>query len=268
MDRSIVILMAVATIAGFAFGWQAPQVYEFYVHVVGQCLYRGEYRKADGYAKLALLLRPLSIDSLYFRDRENKSGSKLGWLSESLVEGGFADNLSSLGRYAEAKAVILSSREIRRAPENLCLGPLIAYRQGMLGQACLGLRQYKEASRELSKPIPNLITSNSSWTQLEFLSAISYLSQKKVSMAKEVFSRLAQRGEGPSEFEIQLLRIPDASDDAALLIASRIIKYFDRHQPDTTTPQCLELTAAIMETYGHNTAANLLFAKTHEIRSH
>jgi tetratricopeptide (TPR) repeat protein len=270
VDRSFIILIVVATITGFAFGWQTPQVYKFYVQAVGQCLYRGQYRQADEYAKLALLLRPLSIDSLYLSDGESKSGveSQLRRFYEPIFEAGFADDLASLGRYAEAKAVILSVPEIGPAPANFCTGPLIGYRQGRLGQAYLGLRQYQEASRELTKPIPNLIKDNGTWAELEYLLAIGYLSQKKVSMAKEVFSKWEQRCDGSSEFEILLLNIPEANDDAAVCIANRIIKYFDRHQPDITTPQCLDFTAAIMETYGHDVAAKLMFAKSHEIRMH
>ena len=238
--------------------------YKDYVHLVTRNVYSGQYPTAAGYAKIALELRPLCLKALL-----TLKSSGLNTYEQYDVfyrEEIFADSLNSLGYYAEARNVMLAHPETVAAP-SYCVTSVIANRQNRLAEAYLGLREYNSVIKELSKPIPNNSEGSISNAESDFISAFAYLSQDKRELAKEAFSRWEQKVAGPSEFELLLLKIPDRLDDAAANdAANKIINYFNRNQPDVTTPQCMDFSAAIMERYGHHTAAKLLFDRAHGIR--
>lgn len=232
---------------------------------VSLSLYRGQYRLAAEYAKTALSLRPLRAEPKSpWRTKGKYQWDELYSLNS---EEYFAENLCSLGMYEEAKSLILSFPEIPTVPKSFCIGPFLGYRRGVLAEACLGLKEYDEVTRELSKPIPDLVESNSTWAMLEFLQGFAYLAQRKNVLAKEAISKWANRCPVPSELERLLFRIPETGNDFnACNLSKAIIEFFELHQPDSTTPQNLDYCGAAMEAYGHTSAAELLFSKAQQIR--
>jgi hypothetical protein len=137
----------------------------------------------------------------------------------------------------------------------------------VLAEACLGLKEYDEVTQELSKPIPDLAESNSTWGMVDFLQGFAYLTQRKNALAKEAISKWANRFPVPSELPCLLLRIPETGNNLnACNLSKVIIEFFEHHQPDSTTAQNLDYCGAAMEAYGHTTAAELLCSKAQEIR--
>lgn len=239
--------------------------YENCLRDMSLSLHHGEYRVAAGYANTALSLRALRVEPKSpWRINGQCQWDELYSLSS---EEYFAENLCSLGMYAEAKSVILTLPEIPTTSKSLCSGPFVGYRRGVLAEAHLGLREYAEVTQELSKPIPDLIESNSTWAMIECLKGFAYLAKREGGSAKEAFSRWANNCPTPNAFESLLFRIPETGNEfTACRLSKEIIEFFERHQPDTTTPQNLDYCGAAMEAYGHTAAAELLFSKAREVR--
>lgn len=239
--------------------------YDRCLRSVSLSLHRGQYRLAAEYANTALSLRPLRAEPKSpWRTKGKYYWDELYSLSS---EEYFAENLCSLGMYEEAKSLILSFPEIPTSPKSFCIGPFLGYRRGVLAEACLGLKEYDEVVQELSKPIPDLVKSNSTWAMIEFLQGFAYLGQRKGVSAKEAFSRWMNNCPEPSELKCMLFAIPDSGNDfTACNLSKAIIEFFERHQQDTTTPQNLDYCGAAMEAYGHTAAAELLFSRASEMR--
>lgn len=239
--------------------------YDRCLRSVSLSLHRGQYRLAAEYAKTALLLRPLRAEPKSpWRTKGKYQWDELYSLNS---EEYFAENLCSLGMYEEAKSLILSFPDMPAVPKSFCIGPFVAYRRGVLAEARLGLGEYDEAIQELSKPIPDLVESNSTWAMIEFLRGFAYLGQRKGAAANEAFSRWMNRCPEPSELECLLFAIPRTGNDfTSCNLSKAIIEFFELHQPDSTTPQNLDYCGAVMEVYGHTSAAEILFSKAREIR--
>ena len=239
--------------------------YDSCLRSVSLSLHRGQYKLAAEYANTALSLRTLRGEPKSpWRTKGKYQWDELYSLSS---EEYFAENLCSLGMYEEAKSLILSFPTIPAVPRSFCIGPFLGYRRGVLAEACLGLKEYDEVIQELSKPIPGLIKSNSTWAMIEALRGFAYLAKRESGSAKEAFSKWASNCPTPNEFECLLFKIPETSNElSACNLSEAIIDFFERNQPDTTTPQNLDYCGAAMEAYGHTSAAKLLFSKAREIR--
>ncbi|MBA3995096.1 MAG: hypothetical protein C0469_16380 [Cyanobacteria bacterium DS2.3.42] len=239
--------------------------YDSCLRSVSLSLHRGHYKLAAEYANTALSLRPLrGVPKSPWRTKGKYQWDELYSLSS---EEYFAENLCSLGMYEEAKSLILSFPDMPTVPKSFCTGPFVGYRRGVLAEARLGLGEYDEVTKELSKPIPDLIESNSTWAMIEFLQGFAYLGQRRGVSAKEAFSKWMNRSPEPLELECLLFAIPESGNDfTACNLSKAIIEFFELHQPDPTTPQSLDYCGAAMEAYGHTSAAELLFNKAQQIR--
>lgn len=124
--------------------------YERCLRSVSLSLHRGQYRLAAEYANTALSLRPLRAEP----KSPWRTKGKYYWdeLYSLNIEEYFAENLCSLGMYEEAKSLILSFPDMPTVPKSFCTGPFVGYRRGVLAEARLGLGEYDEVTKELSKP--------------------------------------------------------------------------------------------------------------------
>lgn len=121
--------------------------YFYYINLANHCCYRKHDREsAAQYADLALKNRVVA-------DSFN-------------TEEVFASTLIALGKYEQAKCLILSLAPKKKSPK-YCLAPMVAYRQDLLGQACMGLHQYQSAAKIFAKDIPDLIPENTVRSTLE-----------------------------------------------------------------------------------------------------
>jgi len=237
---------------------QCIDAVDYYVH-------RDKYQVGNRYADMALRLRPLSVDYQSLSQCQYlKSCSHYGF---DLPEEAFADSLISLGRYAEAKNVLLGLPPIEKMPTIPWSnpGPFIGYRRTELCEAYLGLKKYRNASCELEKPIPSLAESNSTNEDLDVALLVAYLAQRRDKAAVQVYSRWKRRA-GSTSFELPTLltQIPGADHATAIRIAHRVIEYC--YPPDPSTAPCLDFASSIMESYKHSAAASILSAEANRIR--
>ncbi|HIN64778.1 MAG TPA: hypothetical protein EYM95_09065 [Candidatus Obscuribacterales bacterium] len=239
--------------------------YEHCLMSVSHCLHNGQYKLAAEYACTALALRPLQQRSFPSGSIDGKYKFEEYFSSR---EEYFAEGLCSLGMYNDAKFVIMSLPEIPRVPGSHCTGAYVGYRRGVLAEAYLGLGHYDDAIRELTKPIPDLIQSNTTWAMIEFLQGFAYLAKGNSGSAKAALSTWGNRFREPYQLEVLLQQISESVDDdfAACHLSNKIIKFFEPHPDDVTTPQNLDFCGNAMKAYGHNEAARLLFNKAQEIR--
>lgn len=239
--------------------------YDRCLWLLTRSLDRGEYKQAAVYAEPAFALRSFRRppEKREKTDAENEFDELYSFNKEEV----FAENLCSLGMYSKAKSVMLSLPDIPALNLKFCSGPIVGYRRAILAEACLGLKDYDEAIKILNKPIPDLIESNGTWQEIDFVKGCAHLARHESKLAKETISRWGKRGQQPCELESLLIKITNVGDDnSSCKLSKEIINFFDLHKDDITTPLCLDFCGAAMTAYGHKQAAELLLNRAKQIR--
>ncbi|MFN8555583.1 MAG: hypothetical protein U0103_29305 [Candidatus Obscuribacterales bacterium] len=130
--------------------------YFYFIDLASHCLYTSrEYKSAALYADLALRHRVI-VDS--FNTEES-----------------FASLLMDLGKYEQAKRLLLTLAPLKRGSPEYCLAPMVAGRQELLGRCYFGLHQYRAAAAVFAKEVPELIPENTMRGGLEsgaFMSSV------------------------------------------------------------------------------------------------
>ncbi len=140
--------------------------YKHYINLVNSCYRHHEYKSAAIYADKALENR-VCLDVKDFEDI-------------------FASTLIGLGKYEEAKCLILKLAPLRKNG----FAPLIAYRQDLMGQAYMGLHQYQFAAKEFEREVPGLIPENTMGPELEFRTFVAYACLGEKESARKVLIKL------------------------------------------------------------------------------
>ena len=139
--------------------------YVHYIELTSRSFYNHQYDLAAIYADIALQNRVC--------------------LKAFEVEEVFLDRLIALGKYKQAKDLIP-----KLAPLEKRLTPMSAYRQELLGQACMGLHEYQSAVETFGRNIPDLVRSNGMKQVLELRLFIAYMCLGDYKSAKVVVKHL------------------------------------------------------------------------------
>lgn len=147
--------------------------YYYYIDLANRCLYRThKYKSAACYADMALRNRVV-VDS--FSSEES-----------------FASTLIDLGKYEQAKYLVLTMAPLKNESPEYCLEPMVAYRQVLLGRSYMGLHQYQAAAQILGKDVPGLIPENGTRGSLEFGAFLANVCSGDNSAAKKILKHWRQ----------------------------------------------------------------------------